>query len=281
MIKCFENWFGPYPFYEDGYKLVEVPYLGMEHQSSVTYGNGYQNGYLGRDLSETGWGLKWDFIIIHESGHEWFANNITYQDIADMWIHESFTNYSEALYTEYYYGKEAATDYVVGTRRDIENDIPIIGIYNVHHRGSGDMYPKGGNMLHTIRHSIGNDSLFRDILRGMNETFYHKTVTSKQVEDYISSRAGIDLSRVFDQYLRSVDIPELQHYRKGRNIMIRWANAVNGFDLRLGIPVGGKVITLSPTTSWKKIRDRKRSIKIDPVYLERMFYIKVTSVSRP
>ena len=143
MLKAFEHWFGPYPFYEDGYKLVETPYLGMEHQSSVTYGNGYKNGYLGKDLSGTGWGLKWDFIIIHESGHEWFANNITYQDIADMWIHESFTNYSETLFTEYYYGKEAGTDYVVGTRQDIKNDIPIIGIYNVNRRGSGDMYPKG------------------------------------------------------------------------------------------------------------------------------------------
>lgn len=280
MLRAFEYWFGPYPFYEDGFKLVEVPYLGMEHQSSVTYGNGYQNGYLGRDLSGTGWGLKWDFIIIHESGHEWFANNITYQDIADMWIHESFTNYSEALYTEYYFGKEAATDYVVGTRKDIQNDIPIIGIYNVNRRGSGDMYPKGGNMLHTIRHSINNDSLFRDILRGMNETFYHKTVTTKQIEDYISARAGVDLSKVFDQYLRNVTIPELQHYRKGKRIFFRWANAVNGFDLRVHMPVQGKVITLSPKTSWTKMKDKKKNTNIDAAYLERMFYIKVTAVSK-
>ncbi len=117
MMKAFEHWFGPYPFYEDSYKLVETPYLGMEHQSSVTYGNGYKNGYLGRDLSSTGWGLKWDFIIIHESGHEWYANNITYKDVADMWVHESFTNYSENLYTEYYYGKEAGAAYVIGRVR--------------------------------------------------------------------------------------------------------------------------------------------------------------------
>ena len=140
MLKAFEHWFGPYPFYEDGYKLVEVPYLGMEHQSSVTYGNGYKMGYLGRDLSKTGWGLKWDFIIIHESGHEWFANNITYKDVADMWIHESFTNYSENLYTEYYFGKEAGSDYVIGTRALIANDMPIIGPYNVNREGSRDMY---------------------------------------------------------------------------------------------------------------------------------------------
>jgi len=160
MMRAFEYWFGPYPFYADGYKLVEVPYLGMEHQSSVTYGNDYANGYRGRDLSQTGWGLKWDFIIIHESGHEWFANSITYKDIADMWIHESFTNYAENLYTEYYYGKEAGSAYVIGTRKAIRNDRPIIGIYNVNRGGSGDMYYKGGNMLHTIRQII---HLFRKL----------------------------------------------------------------------------------------------------------------------
>ena len=151
MMKAFEHWFGKYPFYEDGYKLVEVPYLGMEHQSSVTYGNKYMNGYLGRDLSRTGWGLKFDFIIIHESGHEWFANNITNIDIADMWIHESFTAYSESLFLDYYYGKKAASEYIIGTRGSIQNDIPIIGQYNVNSEGSGDMYYKGANMLHTIR----------------------------------------------------------------------------------------------------------------------------------
>ncbi|MBT8187419.1 MAG: M1 family metallopeptidase, partial [Croceitalea sp.] len=143
MMKAFEHWFGPYPFYEDGFKLVEVPYLGMEHQSSVTYGNKYGNGYLGTDLSGSGWGLKFDFIIIHEAGHEWFANNITYKDIADMWIHEGFTAYSENLYLDYYYGKEAAADYVIGTRKNIQNDRPIIGRYNLNKRGSSDMYYKG------------------------------------------------------------------------------------------------------------------------------------------
>jgi len=276
MLKAFEHWFGPYPFYEDGYKLVETPYLGMEHQSSVTYGNGYKNGYLGKDLSGTGWGLKWDFIIIHESGHEWFANNITYRDIADMWIHESFTNYSETLFTEYYYGKEAGTDYVVGTRKDIKNDIPIIGVHNVNRRGSGDMYPKGGNMLHTIRHSIGNDSLFRQILRGLNKTFYHQTVTSKQVEDFISQKSGIDFSRVFDQYLRTVKVPELQHYRKGRKTYYRWANVVDNFDLQLVTRDYG---LLQPRLSWKKNKVKKNMALIDKSYLERMYYIRVTEVA--
>ncbi len=150
MMEAFEHWFGPYPFYEDSFKLVQAPYLGMEHQSSVTYGNEFKNGYLGRDLSGTGWGLKFDFIIIHEAGHEWFANNITNKDVADMWVHEGFTAYSENLYLDYHFGKDAAREYVIGTRRSIQNDKPIIGTYNVNEEGSGDMYYKGANILHMI-----------------------------------------------------------------------------------------------------------------------------------
>ena len=202
MMKAFEYWFGPYPFYEDGYKLIDAPHLGMEHQSAVAYGNGYQNGYMGRDRSGSGWGLKWDFIIIHESGHEWFANNITTKDIADMWVHESFTNYSETLFTDYYYGKEAGNDYVVGIRGNISNDKPIIGPYGVNKEGSGDMYDKGGNMLHIIRQLINNDEKFRQILRGLNKTFYHQTVTTAQIEAFMSKKSGKDLSKIFDQYLR-------------------------------------------------------------------------------
>jgi len=164
-MEAFEYWFGPYPFYEDGYKLVEVPYLGMEHQSSITYGNKYMKGYLGRDLSGTGQGLKWDFIIIHESGHEWFANNITYKDIADMWIHESFTTYSESLFIDYHYGVNAGNEYLQGARRVIKNDSPIIGDYGVNQRGSGDMYFKGANILHTLRQWINDDKQWRRILR--------------------------------------------------------------------------------------------------------------------
>ncbi|MBC7851323.1 MAG: M1 family metallopeptidase, partial [Chitinophagaceae bacterium] len=190
MLKSFEYWFGPYPFYEDGYKLVQSPHLGMEHQSAVAYGNEFKNGYRGRDLSGTGWGTKWDFIIIHESGHEWFANNITTKDIADMWVHEGFTNYSETLFTTSEFGVEAGNDYVIGTRKLIQNDMPIIGHYGVNQEGSGDMYYKGGNLLHTIRAIINNDEKFRQILRGLNKDFYHQTVTSAQVEQYISTNAG-------------------------------------------------------------------------------------------
>jgi aminopeptidase N len=231
MLKAFEYWFGPYPFYEDGFKLVESPHLGMEHQSAVAYGNQYRDGYLGMDLSHTGWGLKWDFIIIHESGHEWFANNITTKDIADMWVHEGFTAYSETLFTEYYYGKEAGRDYVIGTRAEMENDKPVIGPYGVNKEGSGDMYYKGSNMLHTIRQVINDDSLFRQILRGLNKTFYHQTVTSKQVEEYFSKNRKEDLSKIFDQYLRTKNVPVLEWKITGDRISYRWANCVKGFNM--------------------------------------------------
>ena len=253
MLKAFEHWFGTYPFYEDSYKLVEVPYLGMEHQSCVTYGNGYKNGYRGRDLSGTGWGLKFDFIIIHESGHEWFANNITYKDIADMWIHESFTNYSESLFVEYYYGKEAGAAYVRGTRKNIRNDQPIIGQYDVNNEGSGDMYYKGGNMLHTIRQIINNDEKWREILRGLNSTFYHQTVTTKQIENYISEQAGIDLTPVFNQYLRDTRVPTLEYYFKEKQLSYRWINCVDGFTMPVQVDLNGESLRIQPTKEWKVI----------------------------
>jgi aminopeptidase N len=238
MLKCFEYWFGPYPFYEDGYKLVEAPHLGMEHQSAVAYGNRFENGYLGRDLSGTGWGNKWDFIIVHESGHEWFANNITSNDIADMWVHEGFTNYSETLFTTCEYGVEAGNEYCIGSRAGIRNDIPIIGPYGVNQEGSGDMYPKAGNMLHTIRQIINNDSVFRSILRGLNKTYYHKTVTSNEVETYISRQANLDLSKVFDQYLRTIQIPVLEYAIKGKDLKFRFTNCIKGFGMPVKVKFG-------------------------------------------
>lgn len=209
-LKALEHWFGPYPFYEDSYKIVETPHLGMEHQSAIAYGNNYQMGYSGSDLSGTGWGLKWDYLIIHESGHEWFGNNITAKDIADMWIQEGFTTYSETLFTEYYYGKEAANAYIRGTRMGILNDRPIIGTYGVNQEGSTDMYCKAANMLHLIRQKINDDGKFRSILRGLNKDFYHQTVTTKQVEDYINKKSGMNFSKIFDHYLRSTQIPSFE-----------------------------------------------------------------------
>lgn len=275
MMKAFEYWFGPYPFYEDGYKLVEAPHLGMEHQSATAYGNKFRNGYLGKDLSGTGWGLKWDFIIVHESGHEWFANNITSKDIADMWIHEGFTNYSETLFTDYWYGKQAGNEYLIGTRKGIHNDIPIIGPYNVNQEGSGDMYPKSGNMLHSIRQVINDDSLFRQILRGLNKTFYHQTVTTKQVEDYINRQSKHNFSKVFDQYLRTTEIPVLEYKVDGHKLSYRYSNCVKGFNLPLKITFK-TTQWITPTEKWKTLDlypEGDNSFTVDP-----NFYIKTKKV---
>ena len=268
MIAAFEHWFGPYPFYEDGYKLVEAPYLGMEHQSSVTYGNGFNNGYRGVDLSNSGWGLKFDFIIIHESAHEWFANSITYEDIADMWVHESFANYAESLYVEYYFGKEAGSEYVLGTRANIQNDKPVIGIYNVNHEGSGDMYYKGGNMLHTIRQIVNDDKKWRNILRGLNKDFYHQVVKGSQIENYIIEKTGINLKPVFDQYLRDIRIPVFEYSLKGNNLSFRWNNCIPGFTMPLKIYISGKEQVVKPTPFFTnlKLETENAIIKVDPGY---------------
>lgn len=267
MMKAFEHWFGPYPFYEDSFKLVQVPYLGMEHQSSITYGNQWQQGYLGRDLSSTGWGLKFDFIIIHEAGHEWFANNITYKDAADMWVHEGFTSYSENLFLDYHYGKTAAEDYVIGLRQNIANDKPVIGTYGVNKEGSKDMYYKGSNLLHTIRQLINDDEKWREILRGLNKDFYHQTVTTKQIEDYISEKSGIDLSKVFDQYLRTADIPVFE-YKVTENVLeYRYTNVVNEFRMPLKIYLGDKAHELQPSTEWNTDRiEGVSEVKVDRNY---------------
>ncbi len=279
MLKAFEYWMGPYPFYEDGYKLVDAPHLGMEHQSATAYGNHYGNGYLGRDLSGTGWGLKWDFIIVHESGHEWFANNITSKDLADMWVHEGFTNYSETLFTEYYYGKEAGNEYNAGTRKSIQNDKPIIASYGVNAEGSGDMYYKGGNLLHAIRHSMNNDEKFRMILRGLNKTFYHQTVTTKQVEGCISKEAGFDYSKVFDQYLRTIQIPDFEFTlnQSKTKVTYRYSHCIKGFNLPLVLKDNkGKVVKVYPTDQWKSsVVTPQQASLFTEVGIEKMYDVEV------
>jgi len=275
-LEAFEYWFGPYPFYEDSYKLVEVPYLGMEHQSSVTYGNGYQNGYKGIDLSESGWGLKFDFIIVHESGHEWFANNITNVDIADMWIHESFTAYSENLFLDYHYGTEACNAYVTGTRKRIQNDKPIIGDYNVNNSGSGDMYYKGANMLHTLRQIMDNDEKWRSILVGLNKDFYHQTVTTQQVENYINNFFKIDLIPFFNQYLRTTKIPILEYKIQDRELSYKWSNVVNDFSIPLKISVNSTLEWIKPSKQWKKLTLDNKIISFS---VDNNFFIEVENKS--
>ena len=263
MLDAFEHWFGPYPFYEDGYKLVESPHLGMEHQSAVAYGNGYQNGYRGRDLSGSGWGLKWDFIIVHESGHEWFGNNITTNDLADMWVHEGFTNYSETIFTTYHHGREAGNAYVQGTRKLIQNDIPIIGKYGVNEEGSGDMYYKGGNLIHYIRQLFDNDDQFRLALREMNQRFYHKSINSTDVEKFWSEKTGRNLTPFFDQYLRGTQIPTLEIRNSKKKTQYRWTDCNIDFDAPVGVIIDRKIYQkIEPTTEWKSLKI-KGKIEVD------------------
>jgi aminopeptidase N len=272
MMAAFEHWFGPYPFYEDSFKLVQVPYLGMEHQSSITYGNQWKKGYLGKDLSGTGWGLKFDFLLIHESGHEWFANNITYKDIADMWVHEGFTSYSENLFLDYHYGKEASEAYVQGLRQNIKNDRPVIGTYGVNAEGSGDMYYKGSNLLHTIRQLVDDDEKWRQVLRGLNKDFYHQTVTTAQIESYISKKSDLKLESVFDQYLRTTMIPVLEYTIDGKKLKYRYTNVVDGLHMPIRVFINDIAVWINPTTTWKRAPKYRReaTFKVDS-----NFYIDV------
>ena len=254
MLSCFEYWFGPYPFYEDSYKIIQAPFLGMEHQSGIAYGNGFSNGYKLRDLSESGWGLKWDFILVHESGHEWFGNNITSKDIADMWVHEAFTNYSEVLFTECEYGKMAGQEYLVGLRHNILNDKPIIGEFDVHNQGSSDMYYKGSNMIHIIRQLVNDDEKFRLMLREMNKKFYHQTVSGVEVEDFINNYFSLDFSKVFNQYLRTVDVPVFEYQLLENKIKYRWSNCIEGFDMSYRNNSG---VLIKCSTDWVTVENNK------------------------
>lgn len=271
MLEAFEHWFGKYPFYADGYKLVTVQYPGMEHQSSVTYGNWFRNGYWGRDPCACGVGFKFDFIIVHESAHEWFGNNISMKDAADMWIHEGFANYAENLFVEYHFGKKDAEDYVVGTRRGIRNDRPIIGTYGSNREGSGDMYPKGGNMLHTIRQVINDDAKWLSILRGLSADFWHQTVTTEQIEGYITAKAGIDFSKVFDQYLRTTKIPLLKYSVNGKSLSFYYERVVKGFAMPIRVSLNGKEIQIAPNEVKQTV---EFSEEIKTLELNRNFYIE-------
>ena len=281
MMKAFEHWFGPYPFYEDSYKLVEVPYLGMEHQSSVTYGNKFKNGYLGSDLSGSGFGLKFDYIIIHESGHEWFANNITAKDNADLWIHESFTTYSEALFVEYYYGKPAGASYVKGMRTRIDDveTVPLVGQYGVNDSYSGNIYYKGSNVLHTLRQLVNSDEKWRSILRGLNQEFYHQTVTTEQIESYIARKSGLNLDSFFDQYLRDTRKPTLSYKLDKKNMLqFKWESCIPTFDMPIKIKFEDTILWIKPSTSWSSIKlNSKETIK--DIVVDKSFYVNTHIVN--
>ncbi|MGY5352906.1 M1 family metallopeptidase [Wenyingzhuangia sp. IMCC45533] len=264
-LSAFEYWLGPYPFYKDGYKLVEVPYLGMEHQSCIGYGNHYKNGYLGKTMGLSDWALKFDYIIIHETAHEWFANSITCKDVADLWIHESFATYAESLFVEYFYQKQAANEYVQGLKPYVKNDRPIVGTFNVHHHGSGDMYFKGSLMLHTLRNVINNDQVWKQILRGLNKTFYHKTVSGRELIGYINNKTEVNVLPFFKQYLHTTKIPELLVQQKGEDILYKWNQVVDDFEYPIKVYINKTETWITPKKDgWSAVKGKLKSLKIDP-----------------
>ncbi len=252
MMDCFQTKFGEYPFKQDGFKLVESSYLGMEHQSAVAYGNKYKKGYLGNDLSGTGIGLLFDFIIIHESGHEWFGNSITSKDIADMWIHEGFTCYTESVFLECQYGYEKAQQYINGLKYNIQNDQPIIGQYGVSNEGSGDMYYKGALLLNTIRSIINDDAKWWQLLLNYSNTFRHKIIDTQTVVGFFNKETGMNLTPIFDQYLRFKDIPVLEIKKTKNKLEYRWKVDVTDFEMPIDVKHKGKTIRLHPSNKWKK-----------------------------
>lgn len=215
MMECYESKLGPYPFYEDGYQLVETSYLGMEHQSCVAYGNKYKNGYLG-STNYTG-GHNFDYIIIHESGHEWFGNNITAADNADMWIHEALTTYAESIYAECIYGEGEGIKYVNKMKSRVGNNQPIQGDYGVAKEGDGDMYAKGALFFHTLRFQINNDKLWYDILRDMNHYFGKRTTNYKEFVEYFNKKTNMKLDGLFSVYIQDSAIP-LVHFSEIKDI---------------------------------------------------------------
>jgi aminopeptidase N len=274
MLSCFQSKFGTYPFKEDGYKLVETPYLGMEHQSAVSYGNKYKNGYLGSDLSGTGIGLLFDYITIHESGHEWFGNSITSKDIADMWIHEGFTMYTEVVFIECQFGAEKAQKYMNGMKQNVSNDIPIIGPFGVNKEGSGDMYYKGALLLNTLRHVIHNDELWWKLLLDYSNTFRHKIIDTETVVNFFNFKSEMDLTSIFNQYLRYNSIPNLVLRINKNKLEYRWESTEKNFTMPIDIKVNGKEIRIQPIKEWQFSKIIIKSLDEVEVFVNN-FYVNV------
>jgi aminopeptidase N len=268
LLKAFEYWAGPYPFYEDSYKVVEAPMSGMEHQSALAYGNGFKNGLNGKDIiSGSGWGLKFDFVLVHESGHEWFGNSITCSDGGDSWIHEGFAKYLETLYTAYSFGTEAGNDYSIATWKRIKNDVPILG------NNTPDKYYKAAAMLHMIRQSIG-DSMFRRLLIGLNKAFYHQTVNTNQIMDFFNQFTKKDFTKIFDQYLKTIQIPTLNYSLKDSILQYRWENCIKDFSMPVKITFDGKNYEfIFPSTQWQT--SKVSTTSLEKFYVDRNFYITV------
>lgn len=279
MMDCFQSKFGKYPFWEDGYKLVETPYLGMEHQSAVAYGNKYKKGYMGYDISGTGAGLFFDYITIHETGHEWFGNSITSKDIADMWIHEGFTTYTESVFIECLKGYEEAQKYINGQSRSVRNDRPVIGQFGVNKEGSGDMYYKGALMLNTIRHIINDDTLWWKLLYTYAETYKKQIIDTPTVLAFFNKETGLDFTKVFEQYLTTTKIPKLVLDKQGKTLKFYWENCVDQFNMPVAIMIKGKEIRLQPTTNSQELTIDEDTSWNDIEVATKRFFVKVKKLN--
>lgn len=247
MLAAYEFYFDKYPFWNDGYALIETPYLGMEHQSGIAYGNRFMRGYLGGMIPSD---MDWDYIIIHETGHEYFGNSISVADHAEMWIHESFTTYMEALYVEYLYSEKDAIRYLGTQKRYIKNESPVLGPLGVNFDdfGSSDHYYKGAWMLHTLRHTIGHDEVFFGMVKSFYRDHARSIVSTKQVVDYFSNFTEMDLHPFFEQYLEHPEPPVLEVRQKGKSVEYRWAADVEGFNYPVGVLISGTPTRLEPNT---------------------------------
>ena len=275
MMDCFQSKFGKYPFAEDGYKLIETPYLGMEHQSAVSYGNKYRKGYLGGDSSGTGIGMLFDYIVVHETGHEWFGNSITSRDIADMWIHEGFTTYSETVFVECLYGYDKAMEYINGQKNLVANSRKIIGAYGVNDSGPTDKYYKGSLLLNTLRHVINNDAKWWKIVLTFSEKYRHQIIDTETVVAFFNAESGMDLAPIFEQYLHQKDIPVFEIRKQGKGFQYRWKAAVSDFDMPIDVVYKQKTIRLVPGTDWKKL-DLKIAKADDIKVLTDLFYVNTS-----
>lgn len=278
MLACYEQFLGKYPFWKDGYALVQTPYLGMEHQGAIAYGNRFLSGYLGSDRSAQK--LDFDYIIIHETGHEWWGNSVSAADIADMWIHESFCTYSEAIYVECRYGYDTAMTYVNALRDGVQNRTSIMGIYGVNREGHYDMYVKGMLFLNTLRHVVDNDELWWALIKEMaSEEFHHRITNYDEVVQFFNLRTGINMSPLFAQYVKNYRIPRLVYSirkKRGKTITtVRWETDVTGFQMPITCVIDGKKTNVLITNDNKKIQSLA-----SPEFDNEHFYYELKKVAR-
>jgi aminopeptidase N len=276
MIEAYEKVFGEYPFKKDGFKLIEVPYSGMEHQSAVTYGNRWANGYLERDWTGVGVSLKFDFIIVHESAHEWFGNAVSAADVSDMWIQEGWTTYLEVVYVEQLFGYDDALKYINGYKEKVRNADAIITQRGIHRSPTQDQYFKGALFLHTLRNVVNDDAKWWSALRDVYQKFKYQNIMTEELTQFMSARLGMDLTPLFNQYLRRAALPalELAFNDKAQTVAYRWKADERDFAMPIRVGERGKWQTITPTTDWKLMPNTLSKEQFEVA--TELYYVNVT-----